>query len=157
MMIRTLAAGVALAVLVAGAASAAPQSKGSTAAASPSQPIPYSQLDAYLKASPKTRASKDWWSGSASTGMSTDTSATSPAMTGSTSDTMSGSTSTSGSTSSSTTTDSSVNPSTSSTMPSDSSTSMPSTPPTMPDSTGSAPGSNLPGSTTTPGAPTEPK
>ncbi|HWU14264.1 MAG TPA: hypothetical protein VN157_09675, partial [Caulobacter sp.] len=115
MMIRTLAAGVALAVLVAGAASAAPQSKSSAAAASPKQPIPYSQLDAYLKASPKQRASKDWWSGSASTGMSTDTSATAPA------------TDTSASTSTSTTTDGSVNPPTSSTMPSDASTSMPAT------------------------------
>jgi hypothetical protein len=34
---------------------------------------------------------------------------------------------------------------------------MPATPPTMPDSATPAPGSNLPGSTTTPGAPTEPK
>jgi hypothetical protein len=78
MMIRTLAAGAALAMLVSGAASAAPQSKGSAAMAGPKQPIPYSQLDAYLKASPKARASQDWWSGSASTGMSTDTSATAP-------------------------------------------------------------------------------
>jgi hypothetical protein len=141
MMIRTLAAGVALAVLVSGAASAAPQSKGSTASTSPDRPIPYSQLDAYLKASPKTRASKDWWSGSATTGTSTDTSATVPAT----------------DTSPSTTTDTSVNPPASTSMPSDSSTSMPSTPPALPDSTSPAPGSNLPGSTTTPGAPTEPK
>ena len=78
MMIRTLAVGVALAVLASGAASAAPQGKAKTSAAvaGPSQPIPYAQLDAYLKASPKQRASKDWWSGSASTGMSADTSAT---------------------------------------------------------------------------------
>jgi hypothetical protein len=145
MMIRTLAVGVALAALVSGAASAAPQAKASAAMAGPSQPIPYAQLDAYLKASPKQRASKDWWSGSASTGASTDTSATAPA------------TDTSASTSTSTTTDTSVNPSASTSMPSDSSTSMPSTPPTMPDSATPAPGSNLPGSTTTPGAPTEPK
>ena len=152
MMIKTLATGAALAIFVAGSASAAPQSSGSMASGSPKQPIPYSQLDAYSKASAKTRASKDWWSGSASTGMSTDTSATAPM------------TDTSASTSSSTSTDSSVNPSdssmtpsTSSTMPSDSSTSMPSTPPTMPESTSPAPGSNLPGSTSTPGAPTEPK
>jgi molybdate transport system ATP-binding protein len=143
MMIRTLAAGVALAVLVSGAASAAPQAKGSPAAADPKQPIPYSQLDAYLKASPKQRASKDWWSGSASTGMSTDTSATAPAASTTTTTT--------------TTTDSSVNPPASTSMPSDSSTSMPSTPPTLPDASSPAPGSNLPGSTTTPGAPTEPK
>ena len=140
MMIRTLAAGVALAVLVSGAASAAPQ-----ASTSPKQPIPYAQLDAYLKASPKVRASKDWWSGSASTGTSTDTSATAPA------------TDTSTTTSTTTTTDTSVNPPASTSMPSDSSTSMPATPPTMPDSATPAPGSNLPGSTTTPGAPTEPK
>ena len=143
MMIRTLAAGVALAVLVSGAASAAPQSKGSTASTSPKQPIPYAQLDAYLKASPKARANTDWWGGSASTGASTDTSATAPAA-----DT---------SATTSTTTDTSVNPSASTSMPSDSSTSMPSTPPTLPEATTPAPGSNLPGSTTTPGAPTEPK
>lgn len=133
MMIRTLAAGVALAVLVSGAASAAPQSKKAMAPiASPSQPIPYSQLDAYMKASPKARASKDWWSGSASTGTSADTSATLPAAS----------------------TDTSVNPSPS--MPADSSASMPATPPTMPDAMTPAPGSNLPGSPT-PGAPTDPK
>ena len=139
MMIRTLAAGVALAALVSGAASAAPESKAkaSAAVASPSQPIPYAQLDAYLKASPKQRASNDWWSGSASTGMSADTSATAPAA--------------------STTTDPSVNPPASTGMPSDSSTSMPSTPPTLPEASSPAPGSNLPSSTTTPGAPTEPK
>ncbi|KQY27384.1 hypothetical protein ASD21_15185 [Caulobacter sp. Root1455] len=143
MMIRTLAAGVALAALVSGAASAAPQAKASGVVAGPSQPIPYAQLDAYLKASPKARASKDWWSGSASTGMSADTSAT-----------------TSTTTTTTTTTpapDTSVNPPASTSMPSDSSTSMPSTPPTMPESGTPAPGSNLPGSTTTPGAPTEPK
>ena len=142
MMIRTLAVGVALAALVSGAATAAPQGKASAAVAGPSQPIPYAQLDAYLKASPKQRATKDWWSGSASTGMSADTSATMPA--------------TSTTTTTTTTTDTAVNPS-ASTMPSDSSTSMPSTPPTMPEATPPAPGSNLPGSTTTPGAPTEPK
>ena len=136
MMIRTLAAGAALAMLVSGAASAAPQAKASAAAAAPKQPIPYSQLDAYLKASPKTRANKDWWSGSASTGTSTDTSATMPA------------TPTAGA-------DTSVNPPAASmpatTMPSDSSTTMPATPPTLPEATTPAPGSNLPG------APTEPK
>lgn len=137
MMIRTLAAGAALAMLVAGGASAGTHAKSSTASTSPKQPIPYAQLDAYLKASPKERASKDWWSGSASTGVSADTSATAstpPAAA-----------------------DTSVNPPASTSMPSDSSTSMPSTPPTMPESSSPAPGSNLPGSTTTPGAPTEQK
>lgn len=133
MMIRTLAAGVALAALVSGAASAAPQAKAKASAtvAGPAQPIPYGQLDTYLKASAKQRASKDWWSGSASTGMSADTSATAPAA----------------STSTTTTTDTAVNPP----------ASMPSTPPALPESSSPAPGSNLPGSTTTPGAPTEPK
>ena len=145
MMIRTLAAGVALSVLVSGAAFAAPQAKG-PAAAAPKQPIPYSQLDAYLKASPKTRASKDWWSGSASTGAATDTSATMPATDTTTS-----------TTTSTTTTDTSVNPPASTSMPSDSSTTMPATPPTMPEGSNPAPGSNLPGSATTPGAPTEQK
>lgn len=135
MIIRTLAAGVALTALVSGAAMAAPQAKASAAAIGPSQPIPYAQLDAYLKASPKQRASKDWWSGSASTGMSADTSATAPATSSSTS----------------TTTDTAVNPPASTSMPSDSSTSMPSTPPALPEATTPAPGSNLPG------APTEPK
>lgn len=140
MMIRTLAAGVALAALLSGAASAAPQgkAKASAAAASPSQPIPYAQLDAYLKASPKTRATKDWWSGSASTGMSTDTSATMPAP--------------------STSPDTSVNPpGASTTMPSDSGVSPPATPPVLPEGSTPAPGSNLPGSATTPGAPIEQK
>lgn len=141
MMIRTLAAGAALAMLVAGGASAGTH-KGSTASTSPKQPIPYAQLDAYLKASPKERASKDWWSGSASTGMSADTSAT---------------TSTTTTATTTPAPDTSVNPPASTSMPSDSSTSMPSTPPTMPESSTPAPGSNLPGSTTTPGAPTEPK
>lgn len=138
MMIRTLAAGVALAVLVSGAASAAPQAKGSSAMAGPKQPIPYAQLDAYLKASPKQRASKDWWSGSASTGMSTDTSATLPAA--------------------APMADTAVNPpAASTTMPSDSGMSPPATPPVLPEGSNPAPGSNLPGSATTPGAPTEQK
>jgi molybdate transport system ATP-binding protein len=139
MIIRTLAAGVALAVLVSGAASAAPQAKASTA---PKQPIPYSQLDAYLKASPKARASTDWWSGSASTGASADTSATVPSTDSPAAPTMP--------------TDGAVNPP-ATTMPSDSSASMPATPPTMPEATTPAPGSNLPTSAATPGAPTEPK
>ena len=52
----------------------------------PKQPIPYSQLKSYMKASPKQRASKDWWSGqsssaSADTGTSANTSATAAAPT----------------------------------------------------------------------------
>jgi hypothetical protein len=137
MMIKTLAAGAVLAMLVSGAAIAAPKAKASAAVAAPKQPIPYAQLDAYLKASPKARANTDWWSGSASTGMSADTSATMPAAP--------------------TTPDSAVNPPTSSTMPTEPAPAMPATPPTMPDATTPAPGSNLPDATVPPGAPTEPK
>jgi hypothetical protein len=43
--------------------------------AGPKQPIPYSQLNAYLKASPKLRATKDW-SATAPTGASVNTNAT---------------------------------------------------------------------------------
>ena len=68
-----LAAGAAAIAFSAGLASAAPTVPG------PKQPIPYDQLSAYMKASPKARAHKDWWSGqtaSASTGTSANTSAT---------------------------------------------------------------------------------
>jgi hypothetical protein len=68
-----LAAGAAAIALSAGLASAAPTVPG------PKQPIPYDQLNAYMKAPPKARASKDWWSGqtaSAETGASANTSAT---------------------------------------------------------------------------------
>ena len=77
MLTKTLAATSALSLMVGGGSAIAAQSK-SSAMVGPKQPIPYAQLNAYLKASPKARASKDWWAGSAtaSTGMSTDTSAT---------------------------------------------------------------------------------
>lgn len=69
------ASAVALA-LSAGSALAGGKAKGPTVAA-PKQPIPYSQLDAYLKASPRQRANKDWWNqAEASTGMAANTSAT---------------------------------------------------------------------------------
>jgi len=126
MLTKTLAATAALSMLVGGGAALA-QSK--SAVAGPKQPIPYAKLDAYLKASPKARASKDWWSGSASaaTGMSTDTSATAPGMN---SGMMSGSSMTP-----STPADTSVNP-----------PAMPSTPPTY---GGTQPnGSTLPNPTT---------
>ena len=64
MLTKTLAATAALSMLV-GGGSALAQSKSSTMAG-PKQPIPYSQLNAYMKASPKARASKDWWAGSPS-------------------------------------------------------------------------------------------
>lgn len=78
MLTKMLAASAALSMLACGGAALA-QTKTS-AQAGPSQPIPYSQMKAYDKASPKARATKDWWSGSTSapTGMSTDTSATTP-------------------------------------------------------------------------------
>ena len=78
MLTKTLAATAALSMLVAGGEAFAAQQK-SAAMAGPKQPIPYSQLKAYSKASPKMRASKDWWAGSAMTGTPTDTSATAPA------------------------------------------------------------------------------
>lgn len=62
--------------LSAGSALAGGKARG-PAVAAPKQPIPYSQLDSYLKATPKQRASKDWWNqADASTGMAADTSAT---------------------------------------------------------------------------------
>jgi len=77
MRIILLAAGAAALAITAGPVLAA--SKGATAMG-PKQPIPYSQLTAYLKASPKQRATKDWWSGQevASAGASANTSATAP-------------------------------------------------------------------------------
>jgi hypothetical protein len=71
MKIILLAAGAAAVALSAGAALA-------QTAAGPKQPIPYSQLGAYMKASPKVRASKDWSSGQAAaapTGAASNTSA----------------------------------------------------------------------------------
>lgn len=138
MLTKTLAATAAFSMLV-GGGSALAQSK-SSATVGPKEPIPYSQLNAYMKASPKARASKDWWANSttAPTGMSTDTSANAPA-----SSTMSGS-STDTSMGSSNSTGMSVNPPTSGT------SSMPSTPPI--DGAAQPNGSTLP----TPATPTDP-
>lgn len=130
MSIKTLAAGAALSVLAFGAPALA-QTK-TMSSGSPKAPIPYSQLDAYMKASPKVRASKDWWAGqpAASTGMATDTSATAgPPMEPAAPDPMASKP------------DMAVNPPGMMPPPS----SMPSTPPTLPESTSPAPGSNLPG------------
>lgn len=73
MLTQTLAATAAL-TLLAGAPALAAQ-------AGPKQPIPYSQLDAYAKASPKLKASKDWQAGAAqaATGLPTDAAATTTA------------------------------------------------------------------------------
>jgi len=62
-----LAAGAAALALSAGQALANTHHKhhkgAMASAAGPKQPIPYSELSAYLKASPSQRAKKDWWSG----------------------------------------------------------------------------------------------
>lgn len=60
-----LAAGAAALALSASSALAGPGKNAGRTVAGPKQPIPYAELDSYLKASPKTRASKDWWSGGA--------------------------------------------------------------------------------------------
>lgn len=41
----------------------------------PARPVPYSQLDAYRKASPLQRATRDWNAAAARTGVAADTSA----------------------------------------------------------------------------------
>jgi hypothetical protein len=79
---KTLVLAVAAVALAAGSAAAGPTSSRAAPHRSvlvgPEQPIPYGRLKAYLGASAKTRATKDWWSGSAfaATGSSTDVSAT---------------------------------------------------------------------------------
>ncbi|MBW8816375.1 MAG: hypothetical protein JF588_23390 [Caulobacterales bacterium] len=73
-----LAASVLALALSAGPTLAAKKHAMGGAAAEPKQPIPYSELNAYLKASPKQRATRDWWSG-ASTGMAANTTASSTA------------------------------------------------------------------------------
>jgi hypothetical protein len=76
MRLKILAVGAALtALMVAGGANAAPASRSAYAVTSPKKPIPYSQLNTYLKASPKLRASTDWWADSASTGSAANTAA----------------------------------------------------------------------------------
>ncbi|PVM91366.1 hypothetical protein [Caulobacter endophyticus] len=133
MFTKTLLAGAALALAASGAVSGAalanPKVKASAAMASPKQPIPYDQLEAYSKATPKQRAAKDWWAGEAATGASTDTSTTLPPASGSMGDAAAST---------------QVNPPTTDAPPS-----MPTTPPTNtpPDDMMTPnPGSNLPGS-----------
>lgn len=136
MFTKTLLASTTLAMIasaaVCGAAVANPKVKASAAVAGPKQPIPYGQLEAYSKASPKQRATKDWWAGEAMVGTSADTSATMPpaAMDGSMSGDAAASTA--------------VNPPTTDAPPS-----MPVTPPTNTppdDMMAPNPGSNLPAS-----------
>lgn len=72
------AAAAALAFAAAPTAFAGPGQK----AGSPAQPIPYSQIEAYRKATPAQRASRDWSAGlSAQTGVTADTSANAPVAT----------------------------------------------------------------------------
>ena len=71
-------------IIILAAASAVALSSGLAMAQTvpgPKEPIPYSQLSAYMKASPKVRARKDWWSGqpAAQTGAASNTSAVSSA------------------------------------------------------------------------------
>lgn len=74
-----LAAGaIALALTAGSTLAAAKHSSKQSMAAGPAQPIPYSELGAYLKASPKQRASQDWWAG-ANTGAGANASATAAA------------------------------------------------------------------------------
>lgn len=78
MLTKTLAGAAALPLMMFAGQALAIQRTG--VANAPKQPIPYSQLDAYMKASPKTRAATDWWSSSptpltgqrAPTGQATD-------------------------------------------------------------------------------------
>jgi hypothetical protein len=85
MKIQVLVAGVAAIALAATGASAATKHHAASTGgkyAEPSQPIAYSKLDAYLKATPSQRAKGDWSNDSttaAATGSGADVSATAPA------------------------------------------------------------------------------
>lgn len=57
---KTLVLAAALA-LVAGPALAAEKAQKPAKLVGPAQPIPYVQMDAYLKAPAKERANRDWW------------------------------------------------------------------------------------------------
>jgi hypothetical protein len=84
-----LAAGALAVTLSAGQALANTHHKhkgGAASIAGPKQPIPYAELDSYLKASPAQRAKKDWWAGesvasngAATTSTGANASATTPA------------------------------------------------------------------------------
>lgn len=75
MKILILSASAMALALAAGPSLAAATHGSGAASAGPQQPIPYSQLNSYMKASPRQRASHDWWAGQASTGASANTSA----------------------------------------------------------------------------------
>ena len=82
MKLQILAGAAVLALIATADATAATKKAG--AYAEPSQPVAYSKLDAYLKASPTKRAKQDWSLGSAATasaaptGAAANTSATAP-------------------------------------------------------------------------------
>ncbi len=79
MKLQTALAGAALVALIAaGGAIAAPKHSSAGAYAPPDQPIAYSKLGAYLKASPAKRAKGDWATPAADTGAGVNTSATLP-------------------------------------------------------------------------------
>ena len=82
---KILVAGIAVAAMTAVAAQAAATHKGAGAYAEPTQPIAYSNLKAYMKATPTQRVGRDWSGGSAaSAGNSgSNVSATTPAANGS--------------------------------------------------------------------------
>ena len=135
-----LAAGAAAIALSAGLFSASEASAAPTVAG-PKQPIPYAELNAYMKASPKVRARKDWWAGqtaSAETGASSNTSATAPSLPADTA----------GATSSATSA-TSANPPSASSDTKEAAPQLPSPPPVN----APAPGAVNPPATATPGAP----
>jgi len=74
-----LIAGAAALALSAGSSFAAPRHHSASSIAGPSQPIPYAELSAYMKASPAQRAKRDWWSGQATAANGANASATSSA------------------------------------------------------------------------------
>jgi len=141
-----LAAGAAALALSAGPTFAAAHHKHmAMAVAGPKQPIPYSELNAYLKASPRQRMAKNWWSGENSGALATagaDTASANASATTSASPSLPGDTATSATSATAPSTSSSTGATSSSGAP------MPSTPPVSTPSTGAA----NPSPTTTPGS-----
>lgn len=78
---KILLVSAATALMAAGASQAATSRHSASAYAEPSQPVPYSQLGAYMKASPRARASKDWSAGMNTASAATGTAANTSAMT----------------------------------------------------------------------------
>ena len=78
---KLLVAGIAVAAMTAAAAQAASTHQSAGAYAEPSQPIAYSSLKSYMKASPSQRAKRDWSGGSAASASNAgaNVSATTPA------------------------------------------------------------------------------